>query len=995
MSEITSLVLQIVTSSTTYYLTERTGITLDGTTYKNLVESFGTYSSFGNIGNGQNQIGYGSKIILANGEEFLQNGYYFNPADSWNNSRCIIKKWYSGDSLFANCKPIASGLIKSFQIDNEQIHFTLDLTDRRDEILIPGVICSDQSDMDDGEALTGCYKLTSNTIKVDGYELFTTDELVMLTTKEGEIEFARIKSMDLDEFTLYDNLLNSTYDIITFNDFIEKPFRNLPKKSAGKTIPIQIGDLSSILGKTITINEKIGNQKILVDTGHINTFTSVGIYDKSYEEYWAAKQDSKIFPDSDQLEYDINNNFANFMVEVLDINLGAAISVTDQGLQYITVTDWEKLTWLDETNSSINQRKTTYIVNPETDNIKLSTEVSEFLSINIIGIDNELMLLVEKPVSNSVLVERGYQATSITAHANNAKIYQSSKFSVRNLLVFTERFMSNTISNYKLTKSQEIGLSTFTDDADNTLTAQNYHIIHSTTGDGKTSNVLNESSFQHKAIGKIDVEDITVDENIGAIIFTYDLRFKNVDKDLKIIGWYPASHCKITLTPEGGTHSGWELAEVGIYDPDARILPDLSNVERSLNEEIDGEYLQHVNVCRVEVSGGNAEDSEEKDYYTENDPDTKRDFINFNYGTSDEANLNFPTLKSLNKKFKIAYVHWLRVYSGDDDAKSKAKFEVKKFGFWIDFAANFTEENIMSSIKGREVSTTVNQITGESVDSVIEVPINAIAEILTMEMQYTASDFMTANWTALNTYYNTFDPTPYIHMSYGREDRRKKGMKFCQEIAYHFNLQITKTEENKLDLVSIYQIYNNTPTSYEIPIEHILFIPESGKKRSVLKHTGTDLLYNDIVVKYYRNNDTNEYQKVYTLPENYIIPLSNISLLTARGTYYNGRKRTLEIESSFIYNEIDAERFAQTIVQDSGEVHFFMEIYLPFEHYVDHNSLSNQYYKGQIIHFTGENSGVSFTSDNKFYVQNVLYTASSREVKLLCKSLQSVKMFNI
>jgi hypothetical protein len=233
---------------------------------------------------------------------------------------------------------------------------------------------------------------------------------------------------------------------------------------------------------------------------------------------------------------------------------------------------------------------------------------------------------------------------------------------------------------------------------------------------------------------------------------------------------------------------------------------------------------------------------------------------------------------------------------------------------------------------------------------------------------------------------------PSCAMSYGVEDKQVAGWDFCQEIASHFNLQITKQDSNIIDIINLHQIYYNTPIGNLINVEEISFLDDNGSIRASVQQTGSDLIYNDFQIKYSRNNSTDEFQGVYILPDTFVLE-SGITLAQARTDYFDGKKRTLIIESPFIYNEEDARRLAETKANDQAETHMWIDMFIDFWHYSDYNSLTEQYKKGDIIYLVGKLHGVAFTSARKFYIQNVFYRDSGRDLQLQIKSIDPVVSF--
>ena len=71
-------------------------------------------------------------------------------------------------------------------------------------------------------------------------------------------------------------------------------------------------------------------------------------------------------------------------------------------------------------------------------------------------------------------------------------------------------------------------------------------------------------------------------------------------------------------------------------------------------------------------------------------------------------------------------------------------------------------------------------------------------------------------------------------------------------------------------------------------------------------------------------------------------------------------------------------------------MHFFIDFFIDFLHYSDVNSLSSQYKVGDVIYLTGSHAGMNFDIEKKYYIQNIIFTDSGREVNIQAKSLDSV-----
>jgi hypothetical protein len=112
----------------------------------------------------------------------------------------------------------------------------------------------------------------------------------------------------------------------------------------------------------------------------------------------------------------------------------------------------------------------------------------------------------------------------------------------------------------------------------------------------------------------------------------------------------------------------------------------------------------------------------------------------------------------------------------------------------------------------------------------------------------------------------------------------------------------------------------------------------------------------------------------------------------ARDTFYGGKKRTLTIESPFIYNEYDAIRKAQWEINDKAEAKFWVEFYIDYELY-DNKSLSAQYKIGDVIALVGKCNGIKFANTEKFIIQDIINCDAGRELCIHAKSNDPVTAF--
>lgn len=276
--------------------------------------------------------------------------------------------------------------------------------------------------------------------------------------------------------------------------------------------------------------------------------------------------------------------------------------------------------------------------------------------------------------------------------------------------------------------------------------------------------------------------------------------------------------------------------------------------------------------------------------------------------------------------------------------------------------------------------------------------ITDIPQYLWGEIIFDSDKFMSANADTSDAHPDQIMTNTYFRgkcaFSYGVEDDRVKGFKFVTDIANHYNYMINKDYEGKLDLVNADWIFTETPIGNEIKIEDILFLNDSGERRIDMYQTGNDMIYNDFIIKYNRNNSTDDFQSVYVLSGSYILVKSGIRLDQARINYYQGFKRTMEIESVFIYDEEHAQSLAEHKANMYAETHLLIELFIDYDHYIEVNSLTNQYKLGDIIYLTGNDSGIAYDSNRKFYIKNVIISDSGRELNLHLFSVDPVTKFS-
>ncbi len=989
--EESSLVAKITLTNNTYYVTDRDDVNLDGTDYDNVVISWGQAKHYGNLGNGESQIS-NFDMVINNGEQFQGSGYKFPPTNIWNNGVVEVRRWTKNSTfLFTQCLPHIKGILKKYKIANEQVSFSVESEDKKDFRLIPGVRGIDQTSLTDGDAKTTFKPVSGydNRIEVTT-DLFNIGELLRLSTPvAGVFEYGRVRSKPSTKILEFYDDLQNTYIAAAFLNNVEKAFRNIPKAFIDKTVPIQIGTLTDttngVFGKLFTIDDAIGSQVILADYYTMNAFNNLGAWESGLKRYFVAN-DVSVTVKGNQPEYRISNNMAIFIVDTAT-TITHDIIDTVEGTSVLNVADYTKLMWVNEDDLGTG-----------------SAKVQELISVNVIAIDSELMLLMSEPDSSQIYVERGYNNTTITTHDAGAAIYQTAKYSGKNIILFTERFMATEVTN--ITKShQTTGTVTEEDTNGNPVTHfTQLYVVDSGTGAGKLSNIVNESTgnyvetYVKLLLGKV------ISLNADNYFLIFDVKFPEIQSDFFTIGWYPATKYELDVDLNINLHDVRQAYIAwGMINPNLASNVDFTNLNENLFDTTTWQRLNFGYANRFNAGT----DTLDNDFYTAIDRTYEGTwggaFSNWtlNYDSiEDRSNILLTSLKDLNKKWKMFVWNHLSGNGDDDGAIAVLQSKLYNIGFWIDFAIDFTRQPVLSSLLGRELTTATRDVVGTLSPDVrgdlAENPVDVLALLLTEEMGYDSDDF-SSNWDTVRAYYeemsNFIIEVPKVAFSYGIEDEQMTGWKFCSWLASHFNLQIVKKYDGSLDIVNLHETYISTPTGNEIKIEDISFIADSGNRQFQLHQTGTDLIYNDIQVKWKRNNSTDEYQEVYVLPDTYTIEKSGVTLATARTNYYGGEKRSLIIESPFIYQEIDARRLAEWKANDQAEVHFFVDFIIDYSHYTDVNSLSNQYQVGDIIYLTGTAEGITFASTAKFYIQNVFFVDSGRQIQIQAKSVNPVPYF--
>jgi hypothetical protein len=138
---------------TTYYLCSNTrtnGIILDGNTYNPFIMDVGDAEKIGNFGEGSTR---GScSMVLLFGQKQYGDSYNLNISKPWNNAICTIKIYdIDNDAAWSDCEDYFYGVIKSFKINHNNIEFSIDELNSKDNIILPRYMVEDYLDTyDDG-----------------------------------------------------------------------------------------------------------------------------------------------------------------------------------------------------------------------------------------------------------------------------------------------------------------------------------------------------------------------------------------------------------------------------------------------------------------------------------------------------------------------------------------------------------------------------------------------------------------------------------------------------------------------------------------------------------------------------------------------------------------------------------------------------------------------------------------------------------------------------
>jgi hypothetical protein len=841
-----SYVAVIELKDSTYYVTSRPDITLDGTTYKNVVTSWGTASFYSDADEGFQTGSFDMRLV--NGEEYQGGGYVFDPTEVWNNQTVTIKLYSDGNVLLSQTKPIFKGIIKDYQSNGDSISFSVEQSNQKDDILLPPILCENQTALTDGVSKFTVTEWTAETVKVTTFAATRLDngEMVLLTHTTGATQYARIREVTTSGYiTFYETV--RTPGIYTVQ-FVEKSFRDIPDKFIDKTIPMQFGDLNDEdngkFGKTVTTSDFTGRKLILTDYISINSFNYVGVWDSGNSRFYdAIKNESQtttlkwnepagstsmlcdnagIFAVGDYITIGTDSNentvritsFSSFDVTdyslyttylpISKINVDPPLTRSFTSGETITMENGE----YDIVNNLVTFRHNNSILLTNTlnsadtisalifsnkdvrripyldeDNNRVLSDKG-VLSQTILGIDNELMMVVSRPdyTTNTVYVERGYGGTTVTTHAANSTVVIAETFGAKNLLSFRERFDAIGACNFGHFK-------TMYDDnsirkADLLYDTPDFYITSplSKAFDGNSDtyyeyfNKLNNESIG----GRLQIYKANARNHNS-----FNLMFDNIAIDAVVFKVAPAIKATIdlsisygTLEPptntgsagcylyidNGGTSSNyqdelWELTNIGSCIFVESVSPSQSPYTYSIdcfsayNNNTTGMkslvgYLNTINALSAPVL---------------------QDF-------------GMTSLKELNKmpRMFMGGIYGSGIWDAGDSYTDATpsnptnltwSFKLYNVGLWIDFLVDFTKQTIVAPLEGRQITTDTASITQAQAGNLCEYVPDVLAQLLTQELGYTTEDF-TTSWQAglLNfsnwTQWTTQGDHPWISLAY-------------------------------------------------------------------------------------------------------------------------------------------------------------------------------------------------------------------------------------
>lgn len=703
-------------SGSVSYFSDWSELALDGNVYENIVTSWGRIGYYSDTLEGEFQRG-SFDVQIANGQKIQGESFAISPTAVWNNALCEIRLYTFGFVIFEQCLPIVTGKIKNFNINNDMIEFSVEPVDSRDDILLPTIVCEDNTILSDGDAqevptsTSGDNKISFTT---GGASIFKVGEMVLFTYEtafadilDGPYEYAIIKEIDSTNttITLKEDYPNSHGIIL-----VEKAFRAIPSESVGKTLPIQIGDLtditSGVFGKTITTSEKAGRKFIVMGTHELKIINNIGIWDSGTKRYFVGN--GGISGANVDYEYEIGakSKFISFVSDT-QTKLNSYLSTTD-GILEVDVLDPLAINWVDCSDiDDVNQ--------------------PELITNNVIGIGSELLLVMKKPTAGTaLLLQRGFGGTEVLEHLPGVKVFQADKYADKNIITFREFFQAKSVTSI-FTQSFDLTKGTHPTDYGIEGKLENIAINDS------NSAILNMNDYHHTGTSPLSL--------------VFDMHFQDIDIDSKVIQAIVGIDGTFQYQQQTDSQHAWFV--VAIADP-------------SQSSEYDSpictfDHTTGHNILQISYAGGqsgtitlntagtiqltpkeySANDPLNPDQY---DPITSD---NNNTLNTDLDGFSLSVLKDLSKRWRIYFYSTQGFVVTITDGVIST---LTKIGVWVDFFVDFTKHIVVSSLKGRKVTELVSALTGEAVGDACEHPLSVCATLLMEELGYEYADFG-SGWT--------------------------------------------------------------------------------------------------------------------------------------------------------------------------------------------------------------------------------------------------------
>lgn len=983
------------TGETTIYISDRDSIILDSIQYNNCVLSIAPIEITGNF-DAYNSISSVAATLAIGGQSIYgtPNIDIFTPLS---NAQCEIRILDSDSRIsFEDCIPYAKGLLKNCKISFDKLSFEIDQIDYRDTIKLPHYTIIDQRSKTTFRTNFIVENLSNCTIEVSDIDLFSEGDVILLYKNDfTKFEYATITSIETivspASCILTLNKLQSGYSSALSENFAELAFTQIIDSVVDKKLPITYGDLTDSengkFGKALLINNQKGFQSILSDSEKLHTLTNLGIYDEEADLFYTGIKEGLLQTGQDEYSLHSDNNLIYFRN---DTTTTLSDSTTDS-LEYLEVTDYTQILWYDET-----------LFDATYDNAK---EFHDIFSNTIIAIDSELMQVIEKPVDSTIYVKRGMFGTTATSHSNGAKVFQCSKLSAKNYLQLCAKFIPKEIS-----KSSFVTPYGFT---------TNYLLIGSVGAEGngiigKIDNILSktgntppsyETGFPAATEGTNCLRIVSTSHasspwaHNGQYIINLKMGFKKIGIDGIVLNTFVGLNIRGRSEGEDGAYGRAIYINLlretsDITEEKANLWGSTYGVGTSLDAILNWDSWTDINQWRTDIGGYTREGAGNGVTACISYSDFIAAYEWFRLNSVSDL-ISFPLYLQL--LFSLSTNSAIDGYRMD--------ISIGNLCIYVDFIAQFTENILNVLVKGRKITATVNNITGSTENALCKNPIDVITHLLTKELKYIAADFETANFALCREYADAsgnyevdYNSIPEVAFSYGIDDDQKDALDFIYQIGYHFNFYLYKTLQNKFDVINIFSLYFDIETlkdtAHHIYIDDICFLKDNSQIELNLYQSGSDLIYNDFEIKYYRNNATDKYTKTYKLEDSaWVLLFENDTLLTARKKFYHGKRKTKTIESPFIYNEDDAHRLAIVEAWKYCGVFVLAEFNLPYYYYSYRLGLSAQFKPGDIISLEGDYKNHAITN-NPMIIQKISIADNAQKINILAKSVYTISAYS-